>query len=126
MTRFFDLDDGSIIEVRSNNAQRWRSNTCQCVLVFETNTLELDFAINVCRLHNAIADVTLVQDVLNHNKLINSTLGTGTILDRPQKEQLAKDREAEFKRIQTLGRPETRADKNNRLQIEADLRTKGR
>ncbi len=78
MTKIFDTPDGSTIEVRSNNAQLWRPDTCRCVLVFEVDTQELDFAIHVCELHKTVATGRLVSEVLNHNNTINGTNPTPT------------------------------------------------
>ena len=124
MTRIFDLPDGTLIEVRSDQAIRWKSNSCQCCLVFEKDTLLLDFAIDVCQLHKNIANGRLVADVLSHNQIINRTLPSNPT--RTDRDRVAKDRETESKRIARIGRPQIRADSSKKDAIEDDLRNKGR
>ena len=126
MSHIFDCPDGTLIEVESDNARRWRSDTCQCILVFEQDTLELDFAIQVCQLHKTVAAADLVSTVMSHCSTINHRLGISTDLTRTQKDELAQDRQTEQSRIAALGRPQIRADETTKDAIEADLRSKGR
>ncbi len=123
--KIFDCPDCNI-EVRSDKAMRWRSDSCDCVLVFEGDTRELDFAEQVCQLHKTITDVNLVSTVLAHNNTLNQKLGTDTDLTKAQTDELTRDRQTEKARIAALGRPEIRADATTKDAIEADLRTKGR
>ena len=125
MTRIFDCPDCDI-EVKSDKAIRWYSDSCDCVLVFEVDTLELDFAIQVCQIHKTVADVDLVSTVLLHNNTLNQKLGTGTELTKAQSNELIRDRTTEKRRIISLGSPEVRADETTKDAIEADLRRKGR
>jgi len=125
MSKLFDCADCNI-EVKSDNAMRWRSDSCDCVVVFELNTLELDFAEQVCQLHKTVADEDLVSTILLHNNTLNQKLGTGTELTKREADELRRDRQTEKDRIAALGTPEVRADSTTKDIIEADLRTKGR
>ena len=124
MTRTFDTLDGTKIEVRSNKAQLWRPNSCRCILVYETDTLELDFVIRICELHKPLADDRIVSTVLAHNNAINDTLPEpNTEADRTA---VSNARNDEQKRIEALGAGEIRADSTSKDSIETDLRSKGR
>jgi len=125
MSKIFDCPDGAKIEVRSLNAWLWRPDSCQCVLVYEIDTLELDFEIQVCRLHQTTRINDLVNTVMAHNIAINQTFGN-IELTEDQIKTISTAKKAEFNRISDLGNPEIRADKNNKSTIENDLRNKGR
>jgi len=124
MTKTFTARDGTTIEVRSDKAWEWRPNSCRCDLVFETDTLELDFVIHVCELHKTVVDGRLFSEVLNHNNTINTSLPNP--LSEADKTTISTARRAEQQRIEALGPGETRADSNTKASIEADLRDKGR
>ena len=82
----FDLVDETLIEVRSNNAKRWSSDCCQCVLVFEQDTLDRDFEIEVCDLHKLEPNPTIVATVLAHNKSFNQKFGNIVLTDAQRAE----------------------------------------
>ena len=124
MTKTFTARDGTTIEVRSDKAWEWRPNTCRCDLVFEIDTLELDFVVHVCELHKAIVDGRLISDVLVHNNTINTSLPNP--VSEADESTISNARRAEQVRIEGLGAGETRADASNKASIEADLRSKGR
>ena len=125
MSRTFDCPDCNI-EVRSDKATRWRSNSCDCVLVFEADTLELDFAVQVCDLHKAISNGQLVSTVLAHNNGFNNKFGVGADLTDTQAAEINNDRVVEKARIAALGSPVVKADETTKDRIENDLRSKGR
>jgi len=124
MSRTFDCNDTTKIEVRSNSALCWRSDSCQCVLVFEETSLEIDFAIQVCDIHKLLTNGQLVSTVLAHNNAINDTLPANPTI--PDKVANALKRKTEFDRIKRLGNPQTRADAATKARIENYLRSKGR
>ena len=124
MSKIFETPDGSQIQVRSNNAWRWRPDSCQCDLVFETNTLELDFAIHVCELHKGIPIATLFATVLKHENDLNAAI-PNPITER-QENTLSASRRTENLRIAATGAGEVRADAARKAAIETDLRNKGR
>lgn len=121
----FDLVDGTMIEVRSNNAKRWSSDCCQCVLVFEQDTLDRDFEIQVCDIHKLVGNPQIVATVLAHNRGFNEKLGNIVLIETQQNE-ISLDKRNERARILALGNPNIRADRNNKAAIEAQLRAKGR
>lgn len=123
MTKTFTTRDGNTIEVRSDKAWEWRSDSCRCDLVFEMDTLELDFVIHVCELHKAVADGRLISEVLKHNNDINNSIPNPNDTDEST---IATARRTEQVRIEALGAGETRADSATKDIIEADLRSKGR
>ena len=123
MSKIFENPDGSTIEVRSPLAISWRPDSCRCILVFESNTLELDYAIHVCELHKGIADNRLVSTVLLHNNTINKSIPNP---DEDDLRRISLARKTEQKRIEALGSGETRADSTTKDAIETDLRAKGR
>lgn len=126
MSRIFDLPDGTLIEVFSDKAVRWASDSCQCVLVFEKDSLDRDFEIQVCELHKLISNSLIVSTVLAHNNGFNNKFGVGAVLTEVQKDEIALDLANESARIKALGRPEIRADNTTKDRIETDLRAKGR
>ncbi|MCH8004473.1 MAG: hypothetical protein IH934_07645, partial [Nanoarchaeota archaeon] len=125
LSHIFDCPDGTLIEVKSDNARRWKSDSCDCILVFEMDTLELDFAIQVCQIHKAVRDVDLVSTVQLHNSSINLKFGN-VELSELQINEISEDKINETSRIKTLGTPEIRADSGRKVQIENDLRSKNR
>lgn len=125
MSNFFDCPDGTIIEVKSDKSRRFRPDACQCVLVLETDTSELNYAEQVCDFHKTVADADLVSTVFAHVRAINEQFGNIVLTDA-QSKTVSDARKAEYDRIKGLGRPQIRADKTTKDAIETDLRAKGR
>lgn len=125
MSNFFDCPDGTIIEVKSDKARRFRSDACQCVLVLETDTSELDYAEQVCDFHKTVADADLVSTVFAHVRVINEQFGNIVLTDA-QSKTVSDAKKVEYDRIKALGRPQIKADKTTKDAIETDLRSKGR
>lgn len=123
MTRIFRNPDRSTIDVRTNQACCWHSDSCQCVLVFEQDTVVWDYAVQVCELHKALTDQTLLDTVLAHNQSFN--VPSGDLTERQANDQ-AIARSAEAQRILVLGRPTVKADANTKPAIETSLRARGR
>jgi len=119
----FECKDGAIIEVRSDFAVGFRPDSCQCNIIFELNTLELDFPIQVCQLHKN--SLNLITDILNHNNSFNLKFGNISLTEI-QSLEIARDKNIEYQRILGMGNPEIRADSARKNQIESDLRSKGR
>ncbi len=124
MTRTFETPDGTEIEVRTNQAIRWRPASCQCVLVFEQDIEDIDYSESRCFIHSGPPDSQILTIVNAHNKAINRRFGTNPTAN--EKTQIAQATVAEALRIFALGPPNVRADANNKASIEADLRSKGR
>lgn len=125
MSSFFDCPDGTIIEVKSDKTRRFRSDACQCVLVLETDTSELDYVEQVCDFHKTVADADLVSTVFAHVRGFNEKFGNVVLTD-VQSTEVSTDKTNEKARILALGNSEIRADRNNKDAIEAQLRSKGR
>lgn len=123
MTRTFENPDRSTIEVRTNQACCWHLDSCQCVLVFEQDIVEWDYAVSVCELHKALTEQALLDAVLAHNRSFN--VPTGDLTERQMNDQ-AIAREAEARRILALGAPTVRADSATKDTIETSLRARGR
>ncbi len=123
MARTFDNPDRTTIEVRSNQACCWRPDSCQCMLVFEQNTLVWDYAVEVCNIHNGLTEQALLDAVLAHEQSFN--VPTGDLTERQMADQ-ATARSNEAKRILALGAPTVRADANTKDSIETSLRARGR
>jgi len=124
MSKKFTCIDGSIIEVKSSKAWAFSAQCCQCRFVFEMDTLELDFILEVCQFHKNSNDI--VNDVFNQVKAFNYKFGISHIPTDSEKSQISIDKKTEYDRIITLGKPEIRADKDNKTTIEQNLRSKGR
>ena len=121
----FDCPDGTLIEVKSDKARRFRSDCCQCVLVIEVDTYELDFPIEVCEIHKSIRESDLMTNVLVHLRSFNYLFGNVN-LTKEQNVTIDVNKKNESERILGLGTVEIRADKTTKAVIESDLRTKGR
>jgi len=123
MSKKFECNDGTVIEVKSDNAIKWSPDTCLCVLVFESDILELDFAIQVCKLHSDVKDVDLLTTVLKHNSDLNTSIKITTDADIVL---IAEAKESEIQTVKALGDPEIKTDSTNKDDVEADLNAKGR
>jgi len=124
MTRNFEAPDGTIIDVRTDQAIRWRPGSCQCVLVFEQDIEDIDYSESRCFIHTAPPDSQILAIVWAHDRAINRRFGTNPTAQ--QKNTIAQDTVAEALRIFALGPPNVRADANTKASIESDLRGKGR
>ena len=123
MTRIFDNPDKSTIEVRTDQACCWHCDSCQCIIVFEQDSLLIDYDVIACALHKPLTDQALLDAVLAHNQSFNVPSGD---LTEAQMATQAENRSTEARRILGLGTSETRADSSTKASIEADLRSKGR
>jgi len=123
MSKKFECNDGTVIEVKSDNAVKWSPDTCLCVIVFEADTLELDFVIQVCKLHSAVQDKDLISTVLKHNNDLNTSI---KIITDDDIVLIAEAKEIEYQTVISLGDPDIKADADSKDAIESDLNAKGR
>lgn len=120
MSKKFDCPDGTLIEVFSDNAVRWQPDTCDCIVVYESDTQELDFIIQVCQEHK-LKDK--IKDILKTNNDLNKSI---VIVTEADELLLSEAKKTEKQRIKDLGPVEIQADSNTKQAIEDDLRLKGR
>lgn len=124
MSRTFECLDGTLIEVLSDQAILWESDTCLCHIVFEQDTLDYDFSMQNCKVHTNLPDNQIVNQILQMNNLINNKYGD--TMNEEQIAEIAKDRETGLANNKALGSATIKADKDTKATIEAYLRSQGR
>lgn len=124
MSRTFECPDGTLIEVLSDQAISWQSDTCLCQIVFESDTLAYDFSIQNCKVHTNLPDNQIVNQILQMNNLINNKYGD--TMDEAKIIEIAQDRETGLANNKALGSATIKADASTKATIEAYLRSQGR